>query len=49
LAERVVAFLGDERLRRRLSENALEYAKQFSWDKTAEEFMRVIRGVVNEG
>jgi glycosyltransferase involved in cell wall biosynthesis len=45
LAERVVAVLGDERLRRRLSENALEYAKQFSWDKTAKEFMKVIRSV----
>jgi glycosyltransferase involved in cell wall biosynthesis len=49
LAEKIVAVLGDERLRRRLSENALEYAKQFNWDKTAKEFMRVIRGVVNEG
>jgi glycosyltransferase involved in cell wall biosynthesis len=48
LAERVVAVLGDEELRRRLSENALEYAKQFTWDKTAQQFMKVIKSVVNE-
>jgi glycosyltransferase involved in cell wall biosynthesis len=41
--------LGDERLRRRLSENALEYAKQFNWDKTAKEFLKVIEGVVGGG
>jgi glycosyltransferase involved in cell wall biosynthesis len=49
LAEKIVAVLGDERLRRRLSENALEYAKQFNWDKTAKEFMGVIERIVNEG
>jgi glycosyltransferase involved in cell wall biosynthesis len=47
LAERIVAVLGDEALRRRLGENALEYAKQFNWDKTAQEFMKVIKSVVN--
>ncbi len=49
LAEKLLVVLGDEGLRERLSLNALEYARGFSWDRTAEEFMRVIRGVVNEG
>jgi glycosyltransferase involved in cell wall biosynthesis len=48
LAEKVVAVLGDEGLRVRLSLNALEYSRGFSWDKTAQEFMKIIEGVINE-
>ena len=48
LAERISVVLEDEGLRLRLSKNALEYAKGFSWDRTAEEFMKVIKGVINE-
>jgi glycosyltransferase involved in cell wall biosynthesis len=48
LAGALVGVLGDEALRVRLSWNALEYARGFSWDRTAEEFMRVIRGVLDE-
>jgi glycosyltransferase involved in cell wall biosynthesis len=40
--------LEDEKLRKKLSKNALEYSKRFSWDKSAEEFLKVIEGVVNE-
>jgi len=29
-------------LRKKLSENALEYSRNFSWDRTAEEFMKII-------
>lgn len=47
LSEALVGVLGDEGLRMKLSLNALEFARGFSWDRTAEEFMRVIRGVVN--
>lgn len=43
LAEKIVTVLEDDGLRERLSRNALEYAKQFSWDKTATQFMKVIR------
>jgi len=46
-AERVLAVLGDEGLRMRLSRNALEYSRRFSWDKTAEEFMKVLEEVVS--
>jgi glycosyltransferase involved in cell wall biosynthesis len=42
LAEALVRVLRDEGLRRRLGEDALKYAQQFSWDKTAEEFMKVL-------
>ncbi|MEM2930415.1 MAG: glycosyltransferase family 4 protein [Thermoproteota archaeon] len=48
LAEKLIVFLEDAGLRRKLSMNALEYAKQFSWDKTAEEFMKVLEQSVNE-
>jgi glycosyltransferase involved in cell wall biosynthesis len=48
LARGLVGVLGDEGLRMRLSVNALEFARGFSWDRTAEEFMRVIRSVMNE-
>ena len=45
----LVRVLGDEELRLRLSGNALEYSRGFSWDKTAEEFSKVLEGVVSEG
>ena len=32
----------------RLSRNALEYARRFSWNRTAEEFLRVLRLVVDD-
>jgi len=48
LAGKVLRVLGDEGLRVRLSRNALEYARGFSWDKTAEEFMKVLETVVDE-
>jgi len=45
LADALVRVLEDEGLRFRLSKNALEYAREFSWDKTAEEFMNVLEKV----
>lgn len=48
LAEKLLAVLEDEDLRMRLGRNALEYAKQFSWDKTATQFMKIINLVVND-
>jgi glycosyltransferase involved in cell wall biosynthesis len=47
LAEKILMVLEDEELRVRLSRNALEYSRGFSWDRTAEEFMGVVRGVVD--
>jgi glycosyltransferase involved in cell wall biosynthesis len=49
LGEAVVRVLEDNGLRRRLSRNALEYAKKFSWDKTAKEFLKVVEGIMSEG
>ncbi|MDH5770150.1 MAG: glycosyltransferase family 4 protein [Candidatus Bathyarchaeota archaeon] len=49
LGAALVRVLGDEGLRMRLSKNALEYSRQFSWDKTAKEFLKVLEWAVNEG
>jgi glycosyltransferase involved in cell wall biosynthesis len=48
LAEAIIKILNDKELRMRLSRNALEYSRKFSWDKSAEEFLKVLVGVVNE-
>ena len=48
LAEALVRVLRDDSLRRMLSENALKYAKGFSWDKTAEEFMKILKDSLDE-
>lgn len=45
LACMICKVLDDERLRGRLSRNALEYAKKFSWDESADEFERVLMEV----
>jgi glycosyltransferase involved in cell wall biosynthesis len=49
LGEALVGVLEDEELRMRLSRNALEYARGFSWDKTAEKFMKVLERTADEG
>lgn len=48
LASKIVRVLEDEGLRLRLSKNALEYAKGFSWECTAREFMRILKSVIDE-
>ncbi len=47
-AGKIVRILGDDILRERLSRNCLEYSKGFSWDKTAKEFMKVLKWSLNE-
>jgi glycosyltransferase involved in cell wall biosynthesis len=42
LAAQVMRVLQNNPLRRELNGNALKYAKEFSWDKTAEQFMDVL-------
>jgi glycosyltransferase involved in cell wall biosynthesis len=49
LAEAIMRVLEDEALRRTLSVNALEYSRNFSWDKTAQEFEKILKETVNEG
>jgi len=46
LADKIILVLTIESLRKKLSWNAIEYSKRFSWDESAEAFMNVIRGVV---
>ncbi|EHR78585.1 glycosyl transferase [Thermococcus litoralis DSM 5473] len=38
----------DEALRKRLSENALEWAKRFNWDESAERFERILKSITGE-
>lgn len=47
LAEAIIRVLTDDKLRDELSRNAIEWAKRFSWDRSAEEFEKIIKGVVN--
>jgi glycosyltransferase involved in cell wall biosynthesis len=42
LAEKTISVLSDEMLRKTLSVNALNYSKQFNWEITASEFMKLI-------
>lgn len=48
LAEAILAILKDEELRKKLSKNALEWSKEFTWDKSAREFEKVMEAAVNE-
>jgi glycosyltransferase involved in cell wall biosynthesis len=48
LAEAIIRVLGDGTLRMDLSANALEYSKNFNWDKTAQEFEKILKETVNE-
>jgi len=43
LAEAIIKILEDEMLRKTLSANALEYSKNFSWDKAAQEFEKILK------
>jgi len=45
LAEAIIRLLKDDDFRRLLAENAYRWAQRFNWDKTAEEFLNVLRGV----
>jgi glycosyltransferase involved in cell wall biosynthesis len=45
LAEATLLVLTEHDFRRKLSENALDYSKSFSWDRVADEFINIIRMV----
>jgi len=47
MAARAVEFLRDKRVRDRLSGNALVWAGEFDWERSAEEFIRVVEAVVD--
>ncbi|MFQ6126431.1 MAG: glycosyltransferase family 4 protein [Candidatus Heimdallarchaeota archaeon] len=43
LALATIRVLGDEKLRRKLRRNALRWASNFSWDRSAREFMEILQ------
>jgi len=45
LADKVVTVLKNDLMREMLKRKAFEYSKKFSWQKSAEEFLKVIRNV----
>ncbi len=47
LADKIVRILQDNTLRERMTRRALAYSMGFSWDESAEAFLRVIRCVVD--
>jgi glycosyltransferase involved in cell wall biosynthesis len=49
LANAIIKVLSDYGLREKLSRNAIKWAGRFSWDKTAEELLKVVESVVNRG
>ena len=49
LAKVIVRVLADDGLREKLSINAMRWARRFDWNRTAEEFMKVLEWAVNEG
>jgi len=49
LAEAIIRVFSDDVLREGLSRNALVWTRGFGWDKTAEEFLKIVRCVVEKG
>jgi len=49
LAERLERLLSDKALRTRLGQQAIEWAKQWTWDGAADAMERAIEGTMNEG
>ena len=48
LAYATCELYNNEKLRKKLSKNALEWSRTFSWDKTADEFMKYIKSVIDQ-
>jgi len=46
LAKAISNILSDEDMRNRFSENAIVWAKNFSWEKTAREFMNIVEAAI---
>lgn len=46
LAEGLLEVLEDKEFMGKLSENALEYSRNFSWDKVADGFMKIVKEIV---
>jgi glycosyltransferase involved in cell wall biosynthesis len=48
LAEKILTLLGNQQLRLEMGKKAREYARDFSWDKIAEEYEKYLLGIVRE-
>jgi len=48
MAEKIRMLKGNPELMKELGKNSLKWARNFDWDKSAEGFLRVIEGMVNE-
>jgi|Deesub1362A_J573_1020465.scaffolds.fasta_scaffold01586_4 glycosyltransferase involved in cell wall biosynthesis len=48
LANTIITILKDGNLREKLSRNAVEWAKQFSWEKSADKFEGVIKNAIKQ-
>lgn len=48
LADGLIEILSDDKLREKLSRNAIEWSRQFSWDRSAEKFERMIKNVIEQ-
>ncbi|HOM04087.1 MAG TPA: glycosyltransferase family 4 protein, partial [Candidatus Kapabacteria bacterium] len=46
LAEKIDKIFSDDELRKKLSEGAIDWAKMFSWDKSADEMLALIEKVI---
>lgn len=47
LVNKIILLIENPKLRKKLSHNAKKWAKQFSWDRSAEEFGGILERVVN--
>lgn len=48
MSEALKELYEEETMRKRLSENALEWAKRFSWDESAERFEGILNSIIGE-
>ncbi len=46
LANGILTLIKNQKLRENLSKNAIEWAKQFSWDKSAEKFEKILSNLL---
>ena len=47
LADKIVMILMNTMLREKLSQKALDYSKQFGWDKSAEVFLKILQQILS--
>ena len=45
LAKKIIEFIENNKIRQKFSKNALKWSKNFTWDKSAEEFMNVLQRI----